>query len=241
MKNSIYSLLISITFFLATKIEAQSSPGFSCNQSTLAVTHLFAPNSISSYSFAFGNADNCLYLCGPNTVVYDTVQTLHCRTTLINSGCHFISSSPTCTKADFVFAKNGSTLTINSNANGNSFRVYYEPLATIIDLTGMAVTYSCTSISFPLVNCSIGIFEKDAFESSFAIFPNPVSNFLQIKSEQLIEQNALIEIINYLGQTVIKTKFKNELDISELPNGIYILQLKNSQGQVAVKRVVVSR
>lgn len=241
MKKSIYTLLISFTFCLTTKVKAQSFPGFSCNQSTLSITHLFAPNSISSYSYTSGFVDNCLYLCGPNTVVYDTVQSWHCRTALINSGCHFITSSPTCLKADFVFAKNGSTLTINSNANGNSFRVYYEPLAIIIDLTGMALTYSCTSISFPSINCSIGIFEKDAFENSFVVFPNPILAVLNIKSEMQVEPNTTIEIINHLGQTELKTKFKNEIDISELPNGIYILQLKNSKGQVAVKRLVVSK
>ena len=232
------SLLFIFSFFSLSQF-SQSFPEFSCFQSTLAVTVTYYPNSISSFSSNGASGEECLYLCGPNTIVYDTVQNSFCRTTLLNAGCHFITSSPTCLAADFVFAKNNSTLTINANANGNSFRVYYEPLATIIDLTGAAQTYSCSLITFPAINCSIGVFETDKKESNLLFHPNPVSDMLHIVSNKNFEKE--IEIINYLGQTVLKTEFKKEIDVSAFPNGIYFLQLKNNSGNSVTKKLVVSK
>lgn len=92
-----------------------------------------------------------------------------------------------------------------------------------------------------LLNCNIINVNEFLKENSVYIFPNPATTTLSISTEQNEFKNSEIEILNYLGQVFFKTKFKSELDISELPNGIYILQLKNSQGQVAVKRLVVSK
>lgn len=91
------------------------------------------------------------------------------------------------------------------------------------------------------LNCTgVGIQEK--FENtSFDAFPNPTSGVLHFNSENINLKESKIEITNSLSQIVFQSEYKSNLNISELPNGIYILQLKNSQGQVAVKRLVVSK
>ena len=92
-----------------------------------------------------------------------------------------------------------------------------------------------------LLNCTAINVNELFNENSISIFPNPASTSISISTAQNEFKNSEIELINTLGQTILKTKFTEVIDVSEIPNGIYILQLKNSQGQVAVKRLVVSK
>lgn len=68
------------------------------------------------------------------------------------------------------------------------------------------------------------------------IYPNPTSSLLHLKSQntQIFE----IEIFNALGQSI--KRFKNNFDtlnISELPNGMYILKLYTDLGIINKKIV----
>lgn len=73
---------------------------------------------------------------------------------------------------------------------------------------------------------STGIDEL-AFENSFSVSPNPVSSTITLRSN-LDLQNAEVKFINLLGETVLsQIKITNTtLDVSELSNGIYFLQLR---------------
>jgi hypothetical protein len=70
------------------------------------------------------------------------------------------------------------------------------------------------------------------------VFPNPVSNILKIENGQNNLQNSKLEIINSFGQTVLKTEFKNQIDVSELANGFYTLLIKDNSGSVITKKFV---
>lgn len=61
--------------------------------------------------------------------------------------------------------------------------------------------------------------------SQFKMYPNPVSNTLYISTEQNGFENAEIEIINPLGQVVLKTAYSNKVYVSGVANGSYILQI----------------
>jgi hypothetical protein len=73
---------------------------------------------------------------------------------------------------------------------------------------------------------STGI-DEFAFENSFSVSPNPVSSTITLRSN-LDLQNAEVKFINLLGETVLsQIKITNTtLDVSELSNGIYFLQLR---------------
>ena len=66
------------------------------------------------------------------------------------------------------------------------------------------------------------------------IYPNPVSNILNIQNQD--GQISEISIFNMLGQQVLKTKNK-QIDVSNFKNGIYILKAKTSSRDV-VRRFV---
>lgn len=77
--------------------------------------------------------------------------------------------------------------------------------------------------------------EKDSFIVS--LFPNPTHDFVFIKGDFDNVVHQPFVIINTLGQTVLQlpgdTKF---IDISHLPNGIYVLGVKIILGQVSLGR-----
>jgi hypothetical protein len=66
------------------------------------------------------------------------------------------------------------------------------------------------------------------------IFPNPATNNLTIESPQ----SAVIEITNIQGQLIknlVASSNKTYVDISTLPSGVYILEVKTEKG-IAVKK-----
>ena len=66
---------------------------------------------------------------------------------------------------------------------------------------------------------------------SISLFPNPSSSVLNISDEQNDLQNSTIEIINSIGQTVLRMPFSTTIDISGLENGCYFLNTTTSGNQ----------
>jgi hypothetical protein len=87
-------------------------------------------------------------------------------------------------------------------------------------------------------NCNgVGI-EEYSNSHSIKIYPNPVSNTLYIESEKYFEAGTEIEITNTLGQIVLKTSFKNEIDVSSFSNGCYFLKIINADKQQLQTRFI---
>lgn len=77
-----------------------------------------------------------------------------------------------------------------------------------------------------------GIFDSNnSLSTKVNIYPNPVSSILNIESEKYFEPGTQIEITNTLGQTVLKLQHKNEIDVSQLSKGYYILKMINPENQ----------
>lgn len=59
-----------------------------------------------------------------------------------------------------------------------------------------------------------------------ALYPNPAQNFVTIKN---VADNKLVEVINTLGQVILKQNISNErLNISHLQKGIYFVKIDDS-------------
>ncbi|MGZ0015947.1 T9SS type A sorting domain-containing protein [Yeosuana sp. AK3] len=85
------------------------------------------------------------------------------------------------------------------------------------------------------IDSTLGI--EDSVFKSTKVYPSPFSNQLSIK----MDNNITIlktEIYNHLGQTVYKS-FENKsiLELSNLSNGFYILNLETNQGKASFKIV----
>lgn len=83
---------------------------------------------------------------------------------------------------------------------------------------------------------TVGINELDK-ENSFEIYPNPSNSILNIKSNIQQLQNATLEIKNTLGQVVYFDVYAPQINISDLPSGIYFITLNNKETKRTIKFV----
>lgn len=77
--------------------------------------------------------------------------------------------------------------------------------------------------------------KENSLSKDLKIYPNPTGNYVNISNEPFDQEKTKIELINPIGQTVLKTEFKNQIDVSRLPGGVYTLLLKDNAGNVISK------
>ena len=96
------------------------------------------------------------------------------------------------------------------------------------------------SVSF-MNTFPVGWFENNMIENS--VFPNPVSNVLNIEFEEA--QNGELIIINQFGQLVGKEKLSGQsrvqFNMSALPAGLYLFTLRNASGKVVSNGKLLKR
>lgn len=98
--------------------------------------------------------------------------------------------------------------------------------ATANDASGMVGSKTIT-----ISNQSVGITES-SFEA-LTVYPNPTNGILNIDTEENIES---VKIIDYTGKTVKIFDGKNtQIDISDINNGIYIVEIANTQKKSIIK------
>lgn len=76
---------------------------------------------------------------------------------------------------------------------------------------------------------------------SFQLFPNPTLNFLQIKTQGIIEFPFLVSITNLQGQVLKQQKMSDNLitiQLDDLPNGIYFIRLQDKTGRIKVEKII---
>ena len=91
---------------------------------------------------------------------------------------------------------------------------------------------------------NVGIIENDIFES-FAIFPNPTNENLNLKFTISKTQNIQMKLMKITGEVVYSENltnfdgdFQKTIDVSQYSKGIYILNLITKKGTVNKKIVV---
>ncbi|MCE9539245.1 MAG: T9SS type A sorting domain-containing protein [Bacteroidetes bacterium] len=157
-----------------------------------------------------------------------------------------------------VITANGTTLSTNYTATGFKWFLngVFIPNATSSTYTvtqngnytiEVSTGGGCLDTSAVFNFNTIGINES-ILNSGVVIFPNPASNLITIKFDATLlaasaKQDVLIDIQNELGQSIKKAgskqlaNGKNEMivDIADLPNGIYFIQIKNQNTSVNKK------
>ena len=99
------------------------------------------------------------------------------------------------------------------------------------------LNYNKTSNACNYLNTTVSINEKNS-NTNFKIYPNPANGLLNVASEDLGTE---IKIINTLGQIIQTTTIQNQttiLNISNLLNGIYFLQVFNNEKLIGTRKIV---
>ncbi|OEK07799.1 hypothetical protein A8C32_15035 [Flavivirga aquatica] len=93
-----------------------------------------------------------------------------------------------------------------------------------IFINSLTVDNSATTLSTRKAN---------AFE--FGMYPNPTSNVLNINTKEVLEK---VEIIDLLGKTVLSVRnVKDQLNVSSINKGLYIIKLRSPKG-ISTKKFV---
>jgi len=87
--------------------------------------------------------------------------------------------------------------------------------------------------------------EKQKTEAELKIYPNPVKNnqvTLSFQTKEISE----VRLVNITGKEVLKQEYvfplqKTVLTLNEVPNGLYIIQIKTSDEQLISKKLMISR
>ena len=82
--------------------------------------------------------------------------------------------------------------------------------------------------------------DDEGLSSRISIYPNPVSDILNIS---VLDANIDIKnttVINLTGKVVYKGSFSNIVDVSSFSTGIYLLRLETEEGKILTKKLVVN-
>jgi Secretion system C-terminal sorting domain len=78
---------------------------------------------------------------------------------------------------------------------------------------------------------------QDLVLTKLKIYPNPMSNYLYIDSDDIIEK---IELINLNGQVILRENNKSQIDVSNISNGIYFIHVYEGKILRGVEKIVIN-
>jgi pimeloyl-ACP methyl ester carboxylesterase len=89
--------------------------------------------------------------------------------------------------------------------------------------------------NFIVNNTTTGI--EESYTKNIFIYPNPVSNLLNLYLENYGSMSEPIIITDCLGQEVMKTAYSTSLDVSKLSTGVYFMKIKRSEEMEVIRFV----
>ena len=109
--------------------------------------------------------------------------------------------------------------------------------SAIADETNNTLSYAFTDLEFTKItassaNASLTIVEI-ATNDFVKVYPNPTTDKLIIVSKNLQKST----LYNVSGQKVLESD-RNELNVSELPTGVYLLHTTNKQNQLSTFKII---
>lgn len=109
-----------------------------------------------------------------------------------------------------------------------------EGVVTRLDVAGFP-EYSSTLLTVTGEAEGLGLISLDS--RALSVYPNPATDVLNIDlgSNKVAES---IEIVNLTGQSVMKSKAVEALDVSSLAPGVYIVRVKDADNVTHMTRIV---
>lgn len=111
---------------------------------------------------------------------------------------------------------------------------------TTTDILGCESTTSDTVVTLPC----LGVMESD-FENAISVYPNPASGNLNFRWNASGTECLVVQLYNSMGDEVLRGKkmrvnsvTENQIDISQLSSGIYLLVIDNGVDRVTRKIII---
>jgi hypothetical protein len=141
-------------------------------------------------------------------------------------------SSTSLSMLAMLFANEGATIRILDKA-GFERTLGYLNIDDVVEVTApdgvTKVVYGFDEGMFP-----VSVNPIDESISEVVIYPNPVTNILNIKGMEL----AAVEVYSIAGTMMIseQVSYNNRVDVSSLPRGIYVIRMTDVKGMVALDK-----
>ncbi len=100
----------------------------------------------------------------------------------------------------------------------------------------LASYYYIDDVSVILCDSTTGI--DVLTDNDVTISPNPASDKIKITLAYSFQKGARLKLVTSVGTVIIESDFKEEIDVSTLPNGIYFLSIETNRGKVIKKLIV---
>ncbi|MFL9835581.1 T9SS type A sorting domain-containing protein [Chryseobacterium terrae] len=85
---------------------------------------------------------------------------------------------------------------------------------------------------------ALSTLETERQKNSFKIYPNPSSDFVNIKSEKKVSDISIFDStgkqVDYIKEDATEVK----IPVHQLPSGTYIIQIKNSEGVLSSQKLI---
>lgn len=145
----------------------------------------------------------------------------------------------------------GSTATLSAfGANSYSWSTGQTGLTATVS-PSVETTYTLTgningiceqsvAITQSVISC-VGIAENNTIALELKIFPNPNNGAFTVLVSSLTESSS-IQILNSLGQVILTESLKDtstELNLKNLPKGVYFVKLRESESAVKTSRIII--
>ncbi|MDR2009792.1 MAG: T9SS type A sorting domain-containing protein, partial [Bacteroidales bacterium] len=139
----------------------------------------------------------------------------------VSESCNWITVSPSS-------GSNNGTFTVTASANTGTSRT------CVITVSGAGVTPQTITVT---QQGYVGIVTEDA-ESSLMVYPNPTSDYLNIKADFEILQ---LQIVDVLGKVVLELGDINtdfiDIPVSNLPDAMYVIRVLSNDGNTYYKKI----
>ena len=86
-------------------------------------------------------------------------------------------------------------------------------------------------------NYFIGV-DEQLVEQDIRIYPNPAASTIHIDG---VSNGTSIAVYDIIGRQVMQEAFRDELSVSHLSNGLYLLNITTAEGNIITKKIIVNR
>ena len=176
----------------------------------------------ATYTFDFALPSNEAILLS-NVLQIDQTKKL-----IVNTPFSITSAS----LLSLVYANKGATIKVLDKA-GFERPMGYVNIDDVIEVTAADGT---TKVTYKLAEDVFSGLIRNTVNpaSKVEIFPNPVSNILNITGIDLVS----VKVFTLTGMNVISTEtlYGNKLNVSDLSNGIYLIEMKDTEGKTVVDK-----
>lgn len=166
--------------------------------------------------FIFTNCGKSINAFGGYFYNTDASESFATGDVSITIGSYVYTFSPSSTTSFIGFISSDTIHTINVKGLASG-------LYPVVDHVYVGDTLSSTS----------GLSTAQALSKDVSVYPTLASKEVTVASAEAVEN---VDVINYLGKTVITTKAKT-IDVSSLSSGVYLVKVTTANG-VVTKRVI---